>query len=257
MRLTGFEGRTAFVTGAAGGMGGAVVTALREAGVTVCATDMAGALEHSPLKDDAGMIVRDLDIRDYNRVKELIAETEERFGPISLAVHAAGALHTALVTETSPEDFRNMMEINAGGAFNILSCLGATMAPRGKGSIVMIGSNVVGVTRHGMGPYSASKAAATLLARCMGLELAGSGVRVNIIAPGSTLTPMQTGMWGDDSGAVAILAGDLPTYRTGIPLSKFALPEDIAAAVMFLLSDQADHVTMTDLYVDGGATLRT
>ena len=73
---------------------------------------------------------------------------------------------------------------------------------------------------------------------------------------GSTLTPMQTGMWADDHGADRVFAGLPELYKTGIPLQKLATPEDIAHAVMFLLSDQAGHIAMSDLYVDGGATLR-
>ena len=123
-------------------------------------------------------------------------------------------------------------------------------------ALVIVGSNAGGIPRHGMGPYAASKAAAAMLARCLGLELAPHGIRCNIVAPGSTLTPMQTGMWADDQGAARVIAGDPASFRTGIPLGKLATPQDIAHAAMFLLSDQAGHVTMADLYVDGGATLR-
>jgi 2,3-dihydro-2,3-dihydroxybenzoate dehydrogenase len=107
-----------------------------------------------------------------------------------------------------------------------------------------------------MAAYAASKAAATMFTRCLGLELGPKGVRCNIVAPGSTLTSMQTGMWADEDGAARVIAGSPETFKAGIPLQKLATPEDIAEAVVFLLSDRAAHISMTDLYVDGGATLR-
>jgi 2,3-dihydro-2,3-dihydroxybenzoate dehydrogenase len=95
-----------------------------------------------------------------------------------------------------------------------------------------------------------------MFTRCLGLELAEYGIRCNIVAPGSTMTPMQTGMWADESGADRVIAGVPEQFKAGIPLGKIATPEDIANAVLFLLSDRAGHITMTDIYVDGGATMR-
>jgi 2,3-dihydro-2,3-dihydroxybenzoate dehydrogenase len=107
-----------------------------------------------------------------------------------------------------------------------------------------------------MAAYAASKAAATKLTRCLGLEVAEYGIRCNIVAPGSTRTPMQDAMWAAGSSPAAVIEGSLETFRSGIPLRRMAEPSDVADAVVFLLSDQASHITMTDLYVDGGATLR-
>ena len=90
----------------------------------------------------------------------------------------------------------------------------------------------------------------------VGEMLARSGVRCNIVAPGSTDTAMQRALWTDDAAPQRVVDGDPATFRTGIPLGRIAAPRDIAEAVLFLASDRARHITMQELYVDGGATLR-
>ena len=144
----------------------------------------------------------------------------------------------------------------AAGKSTVGRALARVMAPRRRGALVVVGSNAAGIPRQAMAAYAASKAAATMFVRCLGLELAPHGVRCNVVAPGSTRTPMQTGMWADDQGEARVIAGTLGNFKSGIPLGKLAEPGDIANAVMFLLSEQAGHIAMSDLYVDGGATLR-
>lgn len=256
MKLTGFDGNTAFVTGAAGGIGQAVVAALREAGTNVFATDTAEALAHISERNDSGTVWLPLDIRDAAAVAQAVTHAEENLGPVSLAVHAAGVLSTIPMLDLTAEEWERVIGINTTGTFNVLQSLGRVMSPRGQGAVVVVSSNAAGIPRMNMSAYAASKAASTMLTRCAGLELAAKGVRCNILAPGSTLTPMQTGMWADESGADKVIKGDLASFKSGIPLGKLATPEDIAAAAMFLLSDQAGQITMADLYVDGGATLR-
>lgn len=106
-----------------------------------------------------------------------------------------------------------------------------------------------------MAAYAASKAAAAAFTRCLGLELARHGIRCNVVAPGSTDTPMLTGMYHDTDAARHSIDGVPADFRVGIPLGKLARPADVADAVAFLLSDRAGHITMHDLVVDGGATL--
>ncbi|WP_134681710.1 SDR family oxidoreductase [Paracoccus ravus] len=255
MQLTGFTDRAAFVTGAGGGIGQVMVAMLRASGARVFATDIEPALP-ARREGDAGLVWQALDVRDGEAVEATVAAAEAQMGPISLGVHAAGVLSTASVLETSGEEWQRVMDTNAGGTYRVTRALGRNMAARNEGAIVVIGSNAGGIPRQNMGAYAASKAAAAMLVRCLGLELAQHRVRCNIVAPGSTLTPMQTGMWQDAQGEARIIAGDAASFRTGIPLGKLAVPEDIAQAAMFLLSDQAGHITMADLYVDGGATLR-
>ena len=255
MQLTGFDKRIAFVTGAAGGIGQQLVRQLLASGSTVVASDVkAPVIEDAPA---AGrLLAHALDVSDGDAVTQLVRRIEAEVGPIELGVNVAGVLSGTLAADTSDAEWRRVFAVNCDGVFHVGRALAQAMQPRGHGAIVTVGSNAAGVPRHAMSAYAASKAAATMFTRCLGLELAPHGVRCNIVAPGSTLTPMQTGMWADEHGAERVIAGLPGLYKAGIPLRKLATPADIANAVMFLLSDQAGHIAMSDLYVDGGATLR-
>ncbi|MCJ7995431.1 2,3-dihydro-2,3-dihydroxybenzoate dehydrogenase [Rhizobium cremeum] len=254
MQLTGLAGKAAFVTGAAGGIGRAVVDGLVASGVRVFATDRQAepgwSAAEGPVRGTA------LDISDERAVQRVIAEAETEMGGFDFGVNVAGILDTTPVADLKGDVWRRVFDVNCHGAFFVCQALAARMAERRQGSIVVVGSNAAGIPRKNMAAYAASKAAATMFVRCLGLEVAEHGVRCNIVAPGSTLTPMQTGMWTTPASQEQVIEGDLASYRTGIPLKKLAMPEDIANAVLFLLSDQAGHITMADLYVDGGATLR-
>jgi 2,3-dihydro-2,3-dihydroxybenzoate dehydrogenase len=254
MRLTGIAGKIAIVTGAGGGIGQAVARLLGEAGARVVATDRDAQIL-APLASET-VLAETLDISDSTAVDALVERVETDVGPVDIGVNVAGVLSTDLVADTNDETWRNVFAVNTDGVFHLSRALARRMVPRKRGAIVTVSSNAAGIPRHGMAAYAASKAAATMFTRCLGLELAPFGIRCNIVAPGSTLTPMQTGMWTDDKGAERVIAGSLETYKSGIPLGKLATPEDIANAVIFLLSGQAGHITMSDLYVDGGATLR-
>ena len=254
MKLTGFDGQAALVAGAGGGIGRALVLALAEAGARVLATDLDDALQDAP--QIPGVTWAALDVTDAGAVNRVVADAERALGPLRHGVFAAGILAGGALLETSARDWERVIEVNLTGGFHVTAALGRAMAAHGTGAIVAVGSNAADIPRLDMGAYPASKAALHMYMRCLGLELAPKGVRCNIVAPGSTLTPMQTGIWADAAGAERVIAGSLATHKTGIPLGKLATPQDIANAAMYLLSDQAGHVTMADLYVDGGATLK-
>lgn len=252
-----FDGRIAFVSGAAGGIGAAVVAGLVQAGAKVLAFDANGA----SLSDLAGRYGGDVrivsgDVADAAAIHSALDAVEREWGPIDLGVSVAGVLSTTLVVDTTDEAWTKVFDVNARGVFNVCRALARRMLPRRRGSIVTVSSNAAGIPRHGMAAYAASKAAATMFTKSLGLELAPHGIRCNVVAPGSTDTPMQHGMWTPQAGAEAVIRGSLETFKTGIPLGRIAAPGDVADAVLFLLSDQARHITMAELYVDGGATLR-
>lgn len=250
-RPSGLAGRIAFVTGASGGIGAAVVRLLREEGARVVASDL-----EAPRLEGEDVRCHRLDVADSAAVDALVEDVEGGWGPIDLGANVAGILSTGTVLETDDATWRRVFDVNMHGVFHVSRALSRHMKARGRGSIVTVGSNAAGIPRHSMAAYAASKAAATMFTRCLGLELAPLGIRCNIVAPGSTLTPMQTGMWADAQGAARVIAGQPEQFKTGIPLGKLATPEDVAEAVIFLLSERASHITMADLYVDGGATLR-
>lgn len=254
----GLAGRTAIVTGAGGGIGAAIVRLLCDEQVNVGAFDHDGQRLETLARELATprLLTAMVDVRQTTDVERALTEVETRFGPVSLGVNGAGVLSTTTVVETSDEEWSRVLDVNARGVFVVSRALAARMIPRRAGAIVTVSSNAASIPRHGMAAYAASKAASTMFTRCLGLELAAYGIRCNVVAPGSTRTPMQEAMWSAGSSEGTVIRGDLDSYRTGIPLGKIAEPREVAEAVVFLLSNQASHITMADLYVDGGATLK-
>nr|WP_042191322.1 2,3-dihydro-2,3-dihydroxybenzoate dehydrogenase [Kibdelosporangium sp. MJ126-NF4]CEL19997.1 3-oxoacyl-[acyl-carrier protein] reductase [Kibdelosporangium sp. MJ126-NF4]CTQ97221.1 3-oxoacyl-[acyl-carrier protein] reductase (EC 1.1.1.100) [Kibdelosporangium sp. MJ126-NF4] len=254
----------ALVTGAARGIGAAVVRKLAHSGVAVAAVD----LLDEPLTEMAaklraeGYPVRTYpaDVADRGAVAAVVDAAETELGPISILVNVAGVLKPGLVLDMTDDDWDQTFAVNADAVFVTAREVAQRMVPRRCGCIVTVGSNAAGVPRKRMAAYAASKAAATMFTRCLGLELAEYGIRCNIVSPGSTDTDMQRALWPaghtEDEAVAGVVGGSLPDFRTGIPLGRLADPDDIADAVLFLVSDQARHITMHDLYVDGGATLR-
>jgi 2,3-dihydro-2,3-dihydroxybenzoate dehydrogenase len=160
-----------------------------------------------------------------------------------------------MVCSYTDEDWRRTFAINTDGVFYMSRAIVQRMVPRQQGTIVTITSNAAGTPRTEMAAYAASKAAATIFTKSLALEVARYGIRCNLVAPGSTETRMLRQLWKDQNSRRDTLVGTPSMFRVGIPLGKLAQPSDVAGAVLFLLSEQAAHITMHTLTVDGGATL--
>lgn len=259
MELTGLKGELFLVTGAAQGIGEAVARALAAAGGRLALVDIdedgvaaqASALEADGI-DAQGWAGN---IADEAAVERIVAEAEDRMGPISGLVNVAGIQRLAPLIEHSLEDFQATLDVNLRGTFLVTRAVGKRMAARENGAIVTISSNAARVPRVRQGSYCASKAGVSQLMRVFALELAPLGIRCNTVAPGSTETAMIRRLMDNMGFGEELLRGSLDSFRTGIPLGKNAQVEDVANAVLFLLSDQSGHVTMHEMVVDGGGTL--
>jgi len=250
------KGQLAIVTGAAQGIGAAVVAALVQQGARVAALDIqAEALQYAMQPYGDRVTSYALDLSRSQEVGAVVERITAELGMIDMLANVAGILRMGSICECSDQDWERIFAVNTHGLFYLSRAVARHMMAHKRGSIVTVGSNAAAIPRMHMAAYAASKAAACHFAKCLGLELAPYGIRCNIVSPGSTDTEMQRQLWQSGSDASTVIAGSLPHYRTGIPLGRIADAQDIAKTVLFLLSDAARHITMHDLRVDGGATL--
>ncbi|MEN3614723.1 2,3-dihydro-2,3-dihydroxybenzoate dehydrogenase [Plantactinospora sp. ZYX-F-223] len=251
-------GRVAVVTGAAGGIGAELVRALARQGASVAAVDNDAERLRAvtaTIRAAGTVLAFPGDVTSSIAAEGLTGAVEGRLGPIDFLVNGAGVLHTGEARTLTDLAWATTFAVNTTGVFNVSRAVVNRMVPRRRGAIVTVASNAAGTPRVGMAAYAASKAAATMFTKTLGLEVARYGIRCNVVAPGSTDTPMLSKLWTDGNGRRQTIEGTPDVFRLGIPLGKLGQPSDVASAVLFLLSDQSGHITMHDLTVDGGATL--
>ncbi len=236
--------RTAIVTGAARGIGLAIAKKFLEEGYGVALLDIDAdelARADSTLGDDTVAIV--CDVADPLQVKAAIAETVSRFGRIDALVNNAGIAVFKPLLETTLEDWERVLAVNLTGPFLLAQACAPVMLKTGGGSIVNIGS-ISGLRASTLRvAYGTSKAALAHLTRQQAAELGNAGIRVNLVAPGPVDTAMAKEVHTPDIRA---------DYHDTIPLNRYGLEEEIAAAVWFLCSDAASYVNGQALAVDGG-----
>ena len=231
--MRGLKGKTAIVTGGAAGIGAAIVERFKAEGAKVVVFDLKG--EPS------------VDITDYEAVKQAVAAA----GPVDILVNNAGWDMFKPFLKTDPAFWQKIISINLIGPMNLMHCVLPGMLERGGGKVVNIASDAGRVGSSGEGPYSACKGGIIALTKTIARELAGKGVRLNTVCPGLT----ETGMLE----AFMLGAGNpdklREAYRRAVPIGRLGKPEDIAGAVLFLASDDAEFITGQTISVSGGLTM--
>ncbi|MBP1849557.1 2,3-dihydro-2,3-dihydroxybenzoate dehydrogenase [Rhizobium halophytocola] len=248
MTVPRFDRRRVLVTGAAQGIGRRIAERFSAEGAEVIGLDL------QPAKGDPPFRLLPLDLADPAAIATTCEALRREWDRLDVLVNAAGILRIGDSQSLTPADWAACMDVNATGPFHLLRQWTGLFMQQRHGAVVNIASNAANLPRAGMLAYCASKAAMVALSHCVGLELAPYGVRCNVVSPGSTDTPMLAGMLADESRKQALITGIPDQFKLGIPLGKIATPDDIADTVLFLASDQAGHITMQQIIVDGGAT---
>lgn len=239
----------ALVTGGARGIGRAIVERLARRGDQVFIGDkdesQAGHTVDELTAEGLNVRAVGLDVSNVDQVRSVVAAIDAEVA-LGTVVNNAGVGWVTPTLEVTPEDFDRLMGVNLRGTFFVLQAAARLMAPRGRGSIVNVAStSAFTASTTPMVLYDTSKGAVRMLTITTARELAGSGIRVNAVAPGTVETDLTRSL-APDPEALDRLAAQY------IPLGRLGLPEEIAATVDFLSSDAASYVTGHMLVVDGG-----
>ena len=237
------KGKNALVTGASGGIGGAIARALHGQGATVAISGTnAGKLEALSSELGERVFVLPCDLRDRPAVAQLADTAEKTLGQVDILVNNAGITHDNLFMRMKDEEWDDVIAVNLTSVFTLTRGILRGMMRRRAGRIVNIAS-ISGVFGNpGQGNYAASKAGLVGMTKSLAREVASRGITANCISPGFISTPMTDALTEKQTEAIA----------AAIPAQSFGKPEDIAAAVVFFASDEASYVTGETMHVNGG-----
>ncbi len=238
--------QTALVTGASGGIGGAIARALYHRGAQVMlAGTRASALEALAAELGERAHVGLADLSDPAAPDRLVKEAEAAMSRVDILVNNAGLTRDALALRMTDADFQAVLEVNLTAAFRLTRLVLRGMLRRRHGRIIGVTSVVAVTGNRGQANYAAAKAGMIGMSKSIAAEVAGRGITVNCVAPGAIVTPMTNKLTAEQQ---ARLLGTIPAGR-------FGAPEDVAAAILYLASPEAAYVTGQTLHVNGGMAM--
>lgn len=235
------KGRVAVVTGAGGGLGGAIVRRLSQMGASVVATDLQPPALPAGVANAVSMAC---DITDEAAIEALAVQVGEKFGRCDILVNNAGVMAPVVPLEELPTAvWDRVMNVNLKGTFLCAKHFARMMLAQGKGAIVNLASIGARVPND-IGPYGPSKAAVLGLTHQMAVEWGPRGIRANSVSPGMVRTPMSEHFYRNEK----LHEG----RKKVVPVGRIGMPDDIADAIAFMVSDAASYMNGQDIIIDGG-----
>ncbi|PKW18561.1 SDR family NAD(P)-dependent oxidoreductase [Saccharopolyspora spinosa] len=247
--MSELTGKVAIVTGAAQGLGVGIAHALRAAGARLALVDingdgLAAAAEEAAGREPGSVEQFVTDLADADQVHRLPERVIERFGALDILVNNAGVRSISPFLVQSPAQWRATLDVNLTAPYLLCQAAIPHMIERGGGKIVNITSTAATLGFKNRSAYNVSKAGLTMLTKSIALELAGSGINCNAVAPGVVRTPLNSSYF-DDAEFTRVIVENTPAETWGSPA-------DIGSAVRFLCGPAADFVNGAELLVDGG-----
>ena len=250
--MRGLQGKTAIVTGGAGGIGSAICKRLAEEGLKVGVFDLRGeAAAKVAAGIGGGAVGQACDITDHAGVAAAVAAFEAKCGPTDILVNNAGWDKFAYFLDTDPALWEQIISINLRGPINLHHAVLKGMSARRRGRVVNIASDAGRVGSSMEAVYSACKGGIIAFSKTMAREMARANVTVNCVCPGPTDTPLLAAFFGEgEQGQKAAEA-----MKRSIPLKRLGQPDDLPGIVAFLSSDDAAYITGQVISVSGGLTM--